>query len=303
MEKNKNEESPKVKGAEKRITWVIIVILVVGMLLGVAGTICVYKFTDLGDTKDTTTEKDNTKEDSKKDEDKKDEDKKDDDKPQEPTKKEERELTKSEQEALMSSIDKLQFVDFYNKNIDTPKDYNNQELMWIALGMMGQYGESIDAKSITDKLNKNLYEHDLEMEDLYDWVCDTPYYKYNSNTNVLSYNEEHTGHGGGRFAANVINRFAEGKVNGDEYVITVYKMFSELLELGVSSKYYATYSDAKAQKNAIYDVGDIGDMYEDLTESEQKKILADLSEDKLVKHTYVFVKKGNDFQLKSYKIG
>lgn len=286
-------ESKKEKIIKKRISWVIFIVFFMGLLIGFGGAISLCEFTDFSIRSNKTI---GPKEDNEEKESTKIEENADD------KGAEKEELSSKEQKELMSLIDKLSYIDFYNKNVSNMKTLDNQELMWLAISMMDVnfYEDDIDGKEITDLLNEILVENELEFEDLYDWICDTPYYKYSSTKNILTPNKGHLGHGGGTFVTGVINSYGEGYKIGDEYTISVYKMFDELVDLDIPTKFYATYNDAKKDHNPIYDV-DFDDMDETFY-TDKEKILEKIETKKLVKHTYVFVKDDN-FKLKSYKIG
>lgn len=300
MEKNL-KESTKVEKTKKGKTWLTIVLFVVGLVIGLGGTICLYEFTDFKLIKDDGKQ---TQDNSNKD---KTEVKEDTDKEKDKDKKEE--LSSNEQKEIMNAIDKLAFIDFNNKDVTDLKKLSAKTLMWLALEDMNFSFDGIETVS-TDKITKTLdnmlSDYNLEFTDLYDFGCDEPFYKYDSNKKVLAYNEEHGGHGGGRYETSITNRFVEGYKKDDKYTVVVYKLFGELTDIGFYTKYYASYQNAKDEKNPVYTI-DLDEVNDDefggFSKEETKKILNDTPEDKLIKHTYEFIKENNNYKLVSYKIG
>ena len=213
-----------------------------------------------------------------------------------------RELTEDEKSDLLNIIEKLKYMDYYNKDI-IPRDLTNQEALRISyeiLALEGKVGSGKLEFSTLEETAMNYLGFSLEPENL---VCDTHYniqddggadiMLYNIESGVYTSNSKHLGHGAGGLRTEVYNNYVEGYENDGTYTIVVNKIFSEVLGDVIDTKktYYATYGDASGYKNELFEA----------TMIDANKFLE--YKDSMVKYTYKFVLKDNHYVLSSYKIG
>lgn len=213
-----------------------------------------------------------------------------------------REITNEEKESLMEIVNKLTYMDYYNKDI-VPINLTNQEVLRISYEILAMEGKAVSGKlkfSDLENTAMNYLGFGLEPENL---VCDTHYniqdaagadiLVYNVNTGVYSNNPKHLGHGAGGLRTEVYNKFVEGYEDNGTYTIVVNKIFSELLGDVYDSdlSYYSTYSDAIGRKNELFKSKMVNSSKFD-----------EYSND-LVEYTYVFKLKEDNYVLSSYKRG
>lgn len=213
-----------------------------------------------------------------------------------------RELTENEKKDMLNVVDKLKYMDYYNKDI-IPRDLTNQEALRISYEILALEEKVMPGKlkfSDLEKTAMNYLGFILEPENL---VCDTHYniqdkagadiLIYNIETGVYSYNSKHLGHGAGGLRTEVYNNYVEGYEKDGVYTIVVNKIFSDIKgDINEDeSNYYATYKDSSNYENKLFTAG----MVDNKKFSEYK--------DDLVKYTYKFILKDNNYVLSSYKIG
>lgn len=223
-------------------------------------------------------------------------------KDEETVKVEKRELAENEKSSLMEVINKLAYMDYYNKDV-VPRNMANQEILRLSYEILALEGKVASGElnfSDLENVAMNYFGYGLEPENL---VCDTHYniqdaggadiMIYNVETGVYTNNSNHLGHGSGGLRTEVYNNYVEGDYTDGTYTIVVNKLFSGLLGEPYDSKlsYYATYGDAINSKNELF-----------------KSNMIDLNkfneyQDKLVKYTYTFQLKDDNYVLTSYKIG
>ena len=212
-----------------------------------------------------------------------------------------RELTLNEKEYLLSIIEKIKYMDYYNKDI-VIRDLTNQEILRLSYEILALEGNAVSGKLSFDELEKvalEYFDFSLEPENL---ICDTHYniqdgsgsdiMIYNIDTGIYTNNAKHLGHGSGGLRTEVYNNFVSGYESDGIYTIVVNKIFSEVLgdTSGRKKKYYATYGDAFNYRNELF-----------------KSSMVDVNKfslykDSLVEYTYKFVLKNDNYVLVSYKI-
>lgn len=210
-----------------------------------------------------------------------------------------RELESTELSDLMTIIDDLTYMDFYNKDI-VPRNLTNQEVLRIAYEIVKKKDNSggISFNTLEDVAMKYL-GFSLEPENL---NCDTHFniqdsggadvLVYDVDTGIYKNNSKHVNHSTRGVQTKVYNEYVEGYVVDDIYTIVVYKVFSELISNNYNSKlnYYLTYNDANNDTNVLFNTSDpAGEL-----DSINKSILAE--------YTYEFKLKDNNYVLVSYKI-
>lgn len=215
---------------------------------------------------------------------------------------EKRELTTEEVTGMMSVINDLEYMDYYNKDI-VPVKLNNQEVLRISYEVLEKNGKAIHGKLTFTELEevaRNYLGFSLEPENL---ICDTHFVLesgqgadillYDVNTGIYNYNDKHLGHGAGGLESNVYNSYVSGYELDGTYTIVVNKVFSEILEdvYDESLSYYPSYEDAQNTTNKLFRASNVSDDY-----FVQYK-------DKLKEYTYTFKLVDNHYVLSSYKIG
>jgi len=210
----------------------------------------------------------------------------------------EKEMTEEEKNTLLKIIDELKYLDYRGESFKS-SDLTNQEVLQFAITKVKQ----VEGTSFTEleNITKKYLGYNIKAENI---LCvphyaETPgskyVYKYNPKTNKYSYDEEHLGHGGGGFMTDIYNRYKDSKIINDEYKITVYKAFSEILgDVWETDdfKYYPTYEDAATEKNELFT-------------SRENKVIKKLNEidaSKLTEFTYTFKLENDNFILVSYDI-
>ncbi len=210
-----------------------------------------------------------------------------------------RELTDIERTSLMEIVDKLSYMDFYDKNI-VPKNLTNQEALRIAYEIVVSDGNtgSISFSTLEDVAMKYL-GFSLEPENL---NCDTHFniqdssgadiLVYDVNTGNYKKNISHVSHSTKGVKTKVYNEYFDGYVENDKYVVVVYKVFSELIGNNTANKlnYYSNYNDAKNSTNVILNTNDIAGEF------------VKLDKDRINKYTYEFKLKDKDYILLRYII-
>lgn len=210
-----------------------------------------------------------------------------------------RELTDNEKESLMKNVNELIYLDYYGKDV-VPRNLTNQEALRIAYEIVVSDGitENISFSTLEDVAMKYL-GFSLEPENL---NCDTHFnIQDSSGADILIYdvdsgnykkNNNHISHSTKGVKTKVYNEYFDGYVEGDKYVVVVYKIFSELIsENSVGNlNYYLNYNDAKNGMNAIINTNDISLEF------------VNLDKEKINKYTYEFKLKDNNYVLLSYKV-
>lgn len=214
-----------------------------------------------------------------------------------------RNLTEDEKKILMEKVNSLEFFDFYGRNFST-NDLTNQEVLHYAF-----YSSSDDAdfKKLKDLVDKTV-DFELKPENFKCFIHDNDdlssyYFLYNEDTGEYDDNLEHESHGAGGFLSNVYNRYRSAYNEGDIYTISVYKIFSALKQSTTDERplFYATYSDAKNNKNSILNLEEFYNWDSLKLSVDPQEYLDKMDKDKLVTYTYTFKKVGDNYLLTNYE--
>lgn len=220
----------------------------------------------------------------------------------EPKKEEIRELSEAEIDTLLKRIDDLSYFDINPAKSFKVSDLTNQEvLLW--------------ATSKEDVLNISFADMEKKAADYLDFSLEPDNILCMTHSNVLGtsdylylYNVEHKNfiknvghreHSNEGYYSYVVNRYDSSKFENDNYIISVYKMFSDTnAKYDVASditwkrNWYASYLDAKNKNNSLeYD-----------TLEGVKYDINQIDTSKLIKYTYTFKMKNDNFILKTYEI-
>ncbi len=208
-------------------------------------------------------------------------------------------LNNTEKEQLLEIIDELKYMDFYGKDI-LPRNLTNQEALRISYEILKSKGNYNELKfSDLEKIAIAYLGFGLEPENL---LCDTHFvlssgvnsdiYIYNNDTKKYDKNSSHVSHTDSGIKTDVYNSYVKGTKNGNEYVVSVNKIFSGILgsSYDAASTYYNSYKDSVSYKNVLFKGGKITD------ESFDKY------RDKLVSYTYKFRYVDGNYVLSSYTI-
>ena len=113
-------------------------------------------------------------------------------------------------------------------------------------------------------------------------------YLYNIYTEKYEVNSKHVNHIDTGFGSDVLTEYIDGKVEGDYYIVEVYKVFSDIYGTGGNS-YYSTYNYASLKEKAIYSGNK-----EELWKKVDRTLLS--------KYVYKFIKENDTYLLKEYEI-
>ena len=212
-----------------------------------------------------------------------------------------RDLTTEEINGMMSVINDLKYMDYYNKSI-VPVKLNNQEALRISYEVLESKGKVVYGKltfSELEEVAKNYLGFSLEPENL---ICDTHFVLesgqgadiliYDVNAGVYNYNNNHLGHGAGGLESVIYNNYISGYELDGSYVVVVKKLFSEILGdvYDESLSYYPSYEDAQNRTNKLFSAISVNEEYFNEYDSELKEYIYTF---KLIDDYYV---------LKSYSI-
>ncbi len=215
-----------------------------------------------------------------------------------------RDLREVEINRLMERIDDLYYFDINPAKSFKTSELTNQEVLLWAADVMGNLNGA--DYSDLEKLANDYLDFSLEPENI---LCMTHSnilgssdytYLYDVETRKYVRNDHHASHSVGGFYSDVANKYAESKYENGNYIISVYKIFSETNYYPEASKqikreYYNSYSDAKSKNDNIVAHG--------LKPEDAKKKIEEIDVSKLKKYTYTFGLKNDNFILKSYTIG
>lgn len=208
----------------------------------------------------------------------------------------------SDIDLIMIRIQELAHIEQVNRNINDVSELTNQELLLFAVDSLG-YEDSIKKSEIEDIIEK-YFGRSVVFENInchYGDEVEPPLYLYDSKKEEFVKNEEHGAHGIGDYYADILNRLVEYKVDGNLYVIRVKKAFAMKHDTGFPVTYYKTYEDAHNGENVLFELKI--DSYEELENYNPEDDFNNIANDDLVTYEYVFEKNGNNFILKSYRIG
>ncbi len=208
-------------------------------------------------------------------------------------------LSNSDKEILLKIVAELKYMDYYGKNI-LPRNLTNQEALRISYEIL-KSRDNIDNLYFDDLENIAIsyLGFGLEPENL---LCDTHFVLssgtnsdiliYNTNTKKYEKNNQHINHVDNGIRTDVYNNFVSGTKNGNEYVITVNKIFSGLLghSYDASSTYYVSYKDSVSYENVLFSGGKVNES----TFTKYK--------DKLLEYSYKFRYVDGNYVLSSYTI-
>lgn len=213
-----------------------------------------------------------------------------------------RELTEEEIDFLMNRVGELSFFDINPAKSFKVNDLTNQEvLLWATSNV------NVLETSFADLEKKALDYLDFSLEPepilcmTHSNVLGTSDYLYLYNVSEKNFikNVGHVAHNEDGFYSYVLNRYDSSRLENDNYIITVYKLFSDTnARYGLSTdstferNWYSSYVDAKYKQNS-------------LARGNNEKAQADLNSmgtEKLIKYTYTFKMKNNNYILKNYEI-
>ncbi len=210
-----------------------------------------------------------------------------------------RELKQEEIDDLLARIDSLRYFDINPaKSFKTTELTNQEVLQWAS------YGKDMNKMKFSEleKRAKEYLNFSLEAEDL---LCMTHSnilgssdytYLYNVSTKSYEKNKNHTSHKITGYYSYVVNRYKESKYENGDYIIKVYKLFSDTSFTGsinnqMTFNWYASYNDAKKGTKAVLK-----------NETAYSNNLKKVNEKSLNTYTYTFRLKDGNYVLKSYVI-
>ncbi len=213
-----------------------------------------------------------------------------------------REINEAEQEALMNKIEELKQLDYNAKSFKVNELTNQEVLQFIFYKYRDNVSKSIDFKSLEAYLD-NYMEFPLEPENI---LCMTHFnrlggsdyiYLYNIYDESFEDNKNHFSHPNNGYGSDIFNKYVSGKVEGDKYIIRVYKVFSSILneQRDYNVSFYRSYKDAEKKENKLFNTTYNGRYAIDI-EKEMDKY------DDLYVYQYTFKKVDDKYLLVSYEI-
>ena len=210
-----------------------------------------------------------------------------------------RELKQTEIDDLLARIEDLKYFDINPaKSFKTTELTNQEVLQWASYGKdMNKMKFSDLEKRAVDYLNFSLEAEDLLCMTHSNILGSSDYsYLYDVSTKSYVKNKNHTNHKITGYYSYVVNRYKESKYENGEYIVKVYKLFSDTSFTGVINNqmrfnWYASYNDAKTGSKAVL-----------RNETAYSNNLKKVSEKNLNTYTYTFRLKDGKYVLKSYVI-
>lgn len=206
-------------------------------------------------------------------------------------------LSEEESEDLLKTLEKIRPVDFLGKSFVTA-ELSDEEMLRLVYAVFGaqEYGiVGYSGESFRDIYAADYFDRgDLEMADM---VCSCGELLAAYDSAEDQYNWDGKFHDYTAHQATVINEYLEAYKQDGSYIVTAYKLFSDLNENIDSDtiSFYATYEDAKNQANALFSAS---------SEEEMTNGAAAVEETQKVLYTYIFEKNEEDrFVLREYHIG
>ena len=206
---------------------------------------------------------------------------------------------------LVSKLDKY-YVDYYDS-----KENVTFDSLPVNDKMLGSYvyGKDDLSKSVVDDYFNNLFGVKLsEYPDLNCWAGDGAFYKYNSATEKYEVTGNH-GHGGLTSVHSVAMKYNDIQKDGDNYVVTVTKVYGPAQGIGLESPENAFYADSKYtvkidELGQFVKTDSIGNMLDPDSAGAKSYYEQNYDKFKNIKpqYKYTFKKSGNDFYLVSYQI-
>lgn len=206
-------------------------------------------------------------------------------------------LTKEETEDLLEIIEKIEPIDFLGKSFK-PEELTNDEMLRLTFDIFGaqEYGiVGIEGKYFRDSIAKKYFGYEnLEMTDM---ICNCGATLATYDAEEDQYSWDGSFHNYEAHTCDVYNEYLEAYKLEDQYIVSAYKLFPDLMENSSADDihFYATYEDAKKQKNAVIMAA---------SEDEFTEALASIDPTELVIYTYFFEKNTEgQFILAEYSIG
>lgn len=219
---------------------------------------------------------------------------------------EEKQLTETEQDNLMTFIDQLTYLDYLNKSFKV-NELSNQEVLQFTYDYFSKRGTitNLEFKTLQEYADTYL-DFALEPENI---LCVTHFnkvggsdylYLYNIDNGKYTKNEEHETHSNNNFYSDVYNNYISGSKKGTTYTVKVTKAFSDLTEDTTKSSvnFYENYEDAKNSQNKIFTL-----TYNTYQKTYSKDPLESLTSlESLTTYTYTFKLVDDHYVFISYTI-
>lgn len=212
-----------------------------------------------------------------------------------------RELKEEEIDNLMSRIEALYYFDINPaKSFKTSELTNQEVLLWASynIDMVGmEFGEL--ESSAKEYLNFSLEPENILCMTHFNILDSSDYiYLYDVSSKTFVKNDNHSNHKKTGYYSFVINKYKESKYENGNYIVKVYKLFSDTSYTGslnnmMKFNWFRSYSDAKSNKDSLIS----GDAYT------VKEKFDSIDSSKLIEYTYTFKLKDNRYVLYSYEIG
>lgn len=213
-----------------------------------------------------------------------------------------RELKETEINTLMDLVDDLYYFDINPAKSFKTSELTNQEVLLWAVNNRG-FSNKLPFSELADMAMKYL-DFSLEPENV---LCMTHYhvlgtsdyvYLYDIDNKYFVKNDNHVSHSNKGYYSNVVNRYVESKYENGKYIITVVKLFSDT-NYNPDSKsqindYYVSYNAAKEEKNPV--LKSVNSL------SVKDKLIKMNNINELVKYTYTFKIKNDNYVLTNYLI-
>ena len=205
----------------------------------------------------------------------------------------------SDYDMIVKRIHELGAIEQVSRNINSVKDFTNQELLLFAVNYLG-YDDSYTLQEINDVVNR-FFGTNIKPENVncHSSADNIPILLYDKDKKIFISNPEHDGHGIGGYYSYVLNKVVSYEIRDNIYTVKVKKAFGATQDTGPITTFYKTYKEMAELGTPIIDFKFNTD--EDLIDYEPEVYFNNLSNDKMLTYTYVFEKVDSNFVLKSYK--
>ena len=209
---------------------------------------------------------------------------------------------------LIGKLDKY-FVDYYDskESVDFMTLSENDKMLG-AYSYNMRAGNSLDLKSMVDDYYNNLFGITLtSYPDINCWAGDGALFSYNSANNKYERVGNH-GHGGLTEAHSALMKYNNIEKSGDNYTITVTKVYAPSQGVGLESPENAFYADhnytVKLDALTQFTGVDSSGLYVTYLNAAKNYYEQNYEQFKNIKpqYRYTFSKNNNDYYLKSYQI-
>lgn len=213
-----------------------------------------------------------------------------------------RELTQEEITNLMNRIQDLSYFDFNPARSFKTNELTNQEVLLWASSRLDVLNSPF---AVFEEEALDYLDFSLEPENIlcmtHSNILGTSDYLYIYNVETKSYikNVGHRIHSDEGYYSYIVNRYSDSRFEEDNFIISVYKLFSD------TTAVYGASEDTTRKRNWYYSYSDAKNKVNPVSYNNNESALNDLNNidpSNLIKYTYTFKMKNDNYVLKSYVI-